>query len=63
MRPLMKLIFILFLAALFIEFCRYIYKIGTEPEPHRSVNPYSAYGKMFNLFPSSPHLSSDTTFF
>jgi len=57
MRPFIKLIFILLLVALFLEFCRYIYKIGTEPEPYRSVNPYSAYGMMPNQFPSSPHLS------
>lgn len=43
MRTTFKIIFILLLVALAGSFCRYIYRIGNAPEPHRSVNPYSVY--------------------
>lgn len=47
----MKIVLRILLAVLVFLFLQWVmlelYKIGTGPEPHRSVNPYSVYnGKM-----------------
>lgn len=43
MKCVWKIILILLLIAVIAECVKYLYKIGTAPEPHQSVNPYSMY--------------------
>lgn len=43
MKSFWKIILILLIIAVIAECIKYLYKIGTAPEPHQSVNPFSIY--------------------
>jgi len=40
MKALLKIILVLFILAVVADGCKYLYKIGTAPEHHRSSNPF-----------------------
>ena len=51
MKSLGKIILILLLMAVIAECIKYLHKIGTAPEPHQSVNPFSMYNGRVKQYP------------
>jgi hypothetical protein len=41
MRAIFKILLIALAVAVLADCCKYLYKIGTAPDPRPSVNPYS----------------------
>jgi len=40
MKPIIKIMLVFILLAIVADGCKYLYKIGTAPEPHHSSNPF-----------------------